>query len=159
MKAKKYGFESIKIASPCKADWNEMTGDEQARFCSLCQQHVYNFSSMTGHEIAQLIKEREGQRTCVRFFKRADGTMMTKDCPVGFQQKRRRAVGTLAAMASVAFGGFGWLAIGKKEESPHVMGMVMGEIEALPPDEQEHHEVMGKMFMGDIAVPEQKPIK
>ncbi|MBX2822578.1 MAG: hypothetical protein KTR29_22970 [Rhodothermaceae bacterium] len=156
MKAKKYGFESIKIASPCKADWNEMTGDDRARFCSLCQHHVYNFSSMTGHEIAQLIKEREGKRTCVRFFKRADGTMMTKDCPVGFQRRRRRAVGTIAAMASVAFGGFGWLAIDKEEEPLHTMGIVMGEIEVLPQDE-EPAQIMGRMVMGDIAVPKKTP--
>ena len=137
MKHKKYSFENIKIASPCKADWNEMTGDERARFCSLCQHHVYNFSSMTGHEIAELIKEREGKRTCVRFYRRKDGTMMTKDCPVGYQQRRRRAIGTLAAMA---LGGFGWWAIGKKQE------------------EQVDHRVMGLMVMGEaVAHPENVP--
>ena len=139
MKTQKYGFESIKIASPCKADWNEMTGDERARFCALCKQHVYNFSSMSGHEIAELIKEREGKRTCVRFYRRKDGTMMTRDCTVGYQQRRRRTIGTLAAMA---FGGLGWWAIGNtKQEQPELMGlMVMGEM-AVPPDIEpdQHH--------------------
>ena len=130
MKTNKYGFESIKIASPCKADWNEMTGDDRARFCSLCQQHVYNFSSLTGHEIAELIKEREGKRTCVRFYRRKDGTIMTKDCPVGFQQRRRRAIGTLAAMA---FGSLGWWAVGQTQEHPP--------------------EIMGEMIMGDMLIP------
>lgn len=129
MKRKKYDFESIKIASPCKANWNEMTGDERARFCGLCQQQVYDFSSMTGHEIAELIKEREGTKTCVRFYRRADGTMMTKDCPVGYQHRRRRTVSALAALAA---GGFGWWMLGKQDPPPQrTMGlMIMGEMMA-----------------------------
>ena len=87
---------------------------------------------MSGHEIAELIKEREGKRTCVRFYRRKDGTMMTQDCPVGYQQRRRRTIGTLAAMA---FGGFGWWALGKQEEQPNpIMGEMTMGIMAIHPE-------------------------
>ena len=33
-------FDRIYIASPCKVDWDSMTGDERTRFCQQCQLHV-----------------------------------------------------------------------------------------------------------------------
>ena len=79
----------IKIASPCHARWEEMTGDERARFCSQCQKHVYNFSVMTPEAIAELVQAKEG-KLCGRFYRRADGTMLTADCPVGLRWASRR---------------------------------------------------------------------
>src|SRR3954452_5823731 len=37
-------LESIRIASPCKANWDDMVGDERARFCGQCAKNVYNLS-------------------------------------------------------------------------------------------------------------------
>ena len=101
-----------------------MTGDERVRQCAMCSRPVYNLSTMKGHEIAELIRETEGRR-CVRFHRRADGTMLTEDCPVGLQRARRKAIGKVAALASLVFGGLAWKMFGDSEiEYPAVMGVM-----------------------------------
>jgi hypothetical protein len=101
-------LENIKIASPCSADWNAMSGDERTRFCAECGKHVYNVSAMTRREASALVAKTEG-RLCVRFYRRADGTVLTQDCPVGLRARaarvRRRlswAVSGLLGFAGVA---------------------------------------------------------
>lgn len=90
-------LRDLKIASPCSADWNEMRGDERQRFCGDCKLNVYNLSGMTKTEAENLLSNAEG-RLCVRFYKRADGSVITADCPVGWAKVKRRA-GVLAAAA------------------------------------------------------------
>lgn len=104
-------LDNLRIASPCKADWNEMLGDERVRFCLSCEKNVYNLSSMTSDAAEALLRERLGNDLCVRFYQRADGTMLTQDCPVGVKKKRRRnlaiaiaGAGALTAAAVTAFG-------------------------------------------------------
>ena len=96
-------LKNIKVASPCKLDWDAMIGDERKRFCGECQLNVYNLSGMSRAEAEQLLINSEG-RLCVRFYKRADGTVLTKDCPVGWQAIKQRASKTAAAFASLVFG-------------------------------------------------------
>jgi hypothetical protein len=76
----------LTIASPCPASWDDMEGDDRVRFCGECELNVYNLSAMTESEALKLIAEREG-RVCVRMYKREDGTVMTRDCPVGLDQQ------------------------------------------------------------------------
>ncbi len=95
-------LESIKIASPCAADWNEMIGDNHKRFCAACKLNVYNLSGMTRREAENIIVQTEG-RLCVRFYKRPDGSILTKDCPVGWQAIRRNVSKTATAFASLVF--------------------------------------------------------
>ncbi|MDQ3130398.1 MAG: hypothetical protein M3Q99_06510 [Acidobacteriota bacterium] len=76
---------NIKIASPCSADWTEMMGDERKRYCGDCKLNVYNLSEMTKTQAEDLIIKSEGN-LCVRFYRRADGTILTQDCPVGWQK-------------------------------------------------------------------------
>jgi len=83
-------LNSIKIASPCQADWNEMYGDNRKRFCGDCKLNVYNLSGMTKDEAEALIMNAEG-RLCVRFYKRADGSVISQDCPVGWAKVKQRA--------------------------------------------------------------------
>lgn len=100
-------LESIKIASPCSADWNEMRGDNRQRYCSHCKLNVYNLSEMTQREAENFLFEAEG-RVCVRLYKRNDGTVITQDCPVGWQAiKRKVSRGATAAFSLLAglFGG------------------------------------------------------
>jgi len=85
-------LDQIRIASPCNARWEDMTGDERARFCGSCRKNVYNLSAMTRTEIATLIHEREGN-FCGRFYRRPDGRMITTDCPEGRRHKRNRVLG------------------------------------------------------------------
>jgi hypothetical protein len=92
---------NIQVASPCMADWNEMTGDDHARFCGQCEKHVYNLSALTADEAIRLIREKEGN-ICGRFYRRGDGTVLTADCPVGAHHKIRRKRRLTALAASLA---------------------------------------------------------
>ena len=77
-----------------------MVGDERVRFCGQCQKHVYNFSAMTPQEIAAVVREKEG-RLCARFYRRADGTMLTADCPLGTGRYWRQIKTRLFASAAL----------------------------------------------------------
>jgi hypothetical protein len=94
----------LRIASPCSANWDLMAGDSRVRYCSQCKLNVYNFSEMTSGEIQQLIAERTG-RLCGRFYQRADGRILTKNCPVGFRaailRTSRAAAAALTALVSI----------------------------------------------------------
>lgn len=95
-------LENIRIAAPCKKDWNEMKGDEHVRFCGSCEKNVYNLSSLTREQAEALLKEKEGN-LCVTYFQRADGTVITSDCPVGVRKRRvRNAAAALVAGAGAA---------------------------------------------------------
>ena len=52
-----FDINVIDIATPCPATWDDMQGDERARFCSQCQLNVYNPEAMTRDEAEQLITE------------------------------------------------------------------------------------------------------
>lgn len=99
-------LDNIRIASPCSADWSAMVGDDRSRFCGSCQKHVYNLSAMTADEAAQLIREREGN-LCGRLFRRADGTVLTSDCPVGVRAVWRRTKQLVVACAAAVLIGVG----------------------------------------------------
>lgn len=154
----------IKIASPCHANWEEMTGDERTRFCASCRKHVYNLSAMTAAQASNLIREKEG-KLCVRYFLRSDGTILTQDCPVGLAAARRQLLKVAAAFVSLlALAGFGC----KKEEQPPLTGeptllgspaptQLMGDI-AAPPQTNAVREIKGKVatpraWMGEAVAP------
>jgi hypothetical protein len=88
----------LTIANPCPVSWERMTGDSRVRFCSECKLNVYNLSSMMRDEAEELLREKEG-RLCVRFYERADGTVLTQACPAGVAAARR-AVARTAALAA-----------------------------------------------------------
>ena len=103
-------LSNFRIASPCPADWEKMVGDERVRHCAECNLNVYNLSAMTELEVKELIQDRRGKRLCARFYRRADGTVITQDCPWSLRGLKRRAsriaAAVLAGMMSVgvAFG-------------------------------------------------------
>jgi hypothetical protein len=66
-----------------------MIGNEQVRFCGQCNLNVYNLSGMTKPEAEHLVAQTEG-RLCIRYYRRADGTILTKNCPVGLRALKRR---------------------------------------------------------------------
>lgn len=103
-------LDRMRVASPCSVGWESMSGDERVRFCEQCRLHVYNISEMTSAEVASLITKTEEQ-VCARIYRRADGTVLTSDCPVGLRALRRRvskmAGAALAAVLSLCSGAFG----------------------------------------------------
>jgi hypothetical protein len=84
-------LDHVKIAAPCPADWDQMFSfeDERVRFCSQCDLNVYNLSNMSRQEAEALITKTEG-RLCVRFYRKADGSILTQNCPVGLKAIKRR---------------------------------------------------------------------
>ena len=89
-------LDSIRIATPCSAKWEDMTGDERVRLCAQCALHVYNFENMTSTEVRELVTQTEG-RVCGRFYRRADGRMVTSDCPIAYEKLKYR-LGLAASM-------------------------------------------------------------
>jgi hypothetical protein len=93
----------VRVAAPCKADWDQMIGSERVRFCGQCNLNVYNLSSMNRAEAEFLITRNEG-RLCLRFYRRSDGSIITKDCPVGLRAIRRRVLYVTKAISSTVMG-------------------------------------------------------
>jgi hypothetical protein len=92
-------INKMRVASPCSVGWETMSGDERARHCQNCKLNVYNIAGLTNREVTDLFETREG-RICIRLMKRSDGTVITKDCPVGLRAHQKR----IARTATAAFG-------------------------------------------------------
>jgi hypothetical protein len=65
---------------------------------------------MTTKQIKGLIIAREG-KLCIRLFRRADGTVLTKDCPIGLQALRKRvsvltgvSLAAILSLFSISYG-------------------------------------------------------
>jgi hypothetical protein len=89
---KKSFLDSIDVKSPCSESWEEMTGNDEVRFCSHCAKDVHNLSEMTRAKAEKVIKESNG-KLCVRYVKTPNGKLVT--APPKFTQITRRA--TIAA--------------------------------------------------------------
>jgi hypothetical protein len=97
-------LDRISVASPCSESWGEMVGDERVRYCLKCEKNVFNLSAMNRDEAEALLQQRAGGEVCVRYYQRADGTIMTQDCPVGVSKKRRKKVAlAVAGAGAMAF--------------------------------------------------------
>jgi hypothetical protein len=94
-------LENIHVAAPCPADWEKMSGSAHVRHCGECNLNVYNISEMTRREAENLIRAHEG-RLCVRFYRRADGTILTQNCPAGLKALARRISRIAAAVVTAA---------------------------------------------------------
>ena len=148
-------LEVIDIARPCPADWDEMRGDAQVRFCKHCSLNVYNLSAMSREQAERLVAETEG-RMCVRFYRRLDGTVVTQDCEGALKLAAKRfgrfartatAVVLTAALAPLGFSR--WLGAAPTEKSSAALPTLCVE----PPDR--HPAKMGEplAIMGDMIAP------
>lgn len=113
MTEKPLSLELIQIATPCHASWDDMAGDDRVRFCSHCRLNVYNLSELPRASAEKLVQEREG-RLCVRFYRRHDGTVLTRDCPVGIRALRQRVVRSACALAGLLIAMFTATAFGSR---------------------------------------------
>ena len=102
---KKDLLDNVRIATPCPARWADMDGDDRMRFCKLCQLNVYDVSAMTREEAEQLIRSTSG-RLCMRLHRRADGRLITKDCPVGVSAMRRRIAYMVASATAIVIAAY-----------------------------------------------------
>jgi len=141
-------LDGIGVASPCTADWNQMKGDDRCRFCSQCSLNVFDLSAMTRKDAEELVASRSGNgkkdRLCVRFMRRADGTVLTRDCPVGLRQRLRRTASRLVAMCTAAFAFLGCRSDPNKPDNAGT---------GTPPTKVEPQPEMGEAcIMGDVMI-------
>src|SRR4051812_44975380 len=71
-------LEQVRIDQPCEMPWDEMRGNDRARFCEKCQLHVHNLSAMTSNDAAALVDGRT-DRMCVAYMPTAQGAPITLD--------------------------------------------------------------------------------
>lgn len=91
-------LDHVRVASPCPMRWDDMAhvpsaGGDRIRHCGQCNLNVYNLSNMTRDEAEAIVATKEpGRRLCAGFYQRADGTILTRDCPAGLRAVRLRLV-------------------------------------------------------------------
>lgn len=154
-------LDRVTVAAPCSADWDEMIGTDRARFCGQCKLNVYNLSGMTRTEAENLIAGAEG-RLCVRFYRRADGTILTENCPVGLRALKRRMSRVLSAMLSAIlsfFAGLGLYTALDERKPVTTMGTiavnpVIGAATVEPPREEKGEMVLP--VTGQFTVPNEQ---
>jgi hypothetical protein len=158
-------LDDVRVASPCSASWDEMLGDDRVRYCLSCEKSVYNLSAMPRVDAEALLRERAStSELCVRFYRRADGTVMTADCPVGVKKKRRKKL----ALAVAGAGAMALAATGMARSSTCRSGFVQGDVPAMPvamgttspptvtaplPDEPAEKETLGQAVSPSPAAP------
>lgn len=171
----RYDINSLKIATPCTADWTKMKGNERVRHCGECKMNVYNISQMSKAEAEELMhRAAGGQRVCMRFMRRHDGTVITQDCPVGVRIARRLKM-KAAALRLTATAALLWIVglAGQARSDEKARPMIMGKIAApshgdgrgdikkmypyTPGEEGEGHEAAAeddRLMMGEMVAPE-----
>lgn len=127
-------LSNVRVASPCSARWEDMRGDDRARHCASCDKTVFDLSAMRAEDAEALLRAN-GAGACVRFYRRADGTVMTSDCAVGVARARRRGWALAAGLTALAgasvlgagatLAGMLWAA---DELAPEEPELVMGEM-------------------------------
>lgn len=148
-------LDNVRVASPCNASWDEMLGDDRVRFCTSCEKNVFNLSAMAREDAERLLAERVNGELCVRFYQRADGTVMTQDCPVGVTKKRRK----LAVLAAAGAGAMALAAMSAMTKTMGKPGLTatMGDVapceNTLEPTTAGEHTMGAPVVMGSAAPP------
>ena len=155
----------VRVAAPCRADWERMRGNERVRFCDQCSMNVYNLSNMTKKDAEALVLSTEG-RLCVRYYNRADGTILTKNCPVGLSAIKRRVSGISRAVISSVLSFFAGMAVLAGLETAQnsldaateagldlISPVPIDEENTPPPQPAEEFAIMGGMAFTDDPAP------
>src|SRR6267143_1792805 len=96
-------LRTITVNSPCLADWDQMIGNDQVRFCEHCDLKVHNISELTCVEAARLVERSQG-RLCFLYYRDAMGRLITSESPHRSHETNRlhqigRRISRLAAGA------------------------------------------------------------
>ena len=155
--------DHVRVAAPCSAGWENMVGTERVRFCGQCNLNVYNLSAMSKSDAERLVVETEG-RLCIRYYQREDGTILTKNCPVGLRALKRRLSRVAGAAISAVFSFLaGVLAVtGWQVKSP-LTNAAKGEAHRVIEMPRESPVVMGNIApreptLGHVVVGTMEPI-
>lgn len=95
--------DSLRVATPCNEDWEQMSGNDVVRLCSHCSKHVNFVSQMTEKQARRLVRD-SGGKLCVRYV--ADPVTkrpLFAEQLVNITRKRSRAAaGALSTMLAFA---------------------------------------------------------
>lgn len=95
-------LKQIEVKNPCSQDWDEMTGNDQVRFCSHCNLNVNNLSAMTRKQALKIVRESNG-RICVRYVQNpVDKTPVFSDKLYQITRRAGIAAGFLGASLSLS---------------------------------------------------------
>lgn len=92
--------ETLHIKEPCSADWEQMSGDDQKRFCSLCTKHVHDVSQLTEQEATTLLATQSN--LCVQYAHSDEGEIFFKDSEDVRWRLFRQAQGIKRLLAAAA---------------------------------------------------------
>ena len=59
---------TLSVTSPCHQNWEQMTPDQQGRFCASCQKTVVDFTAMSDRQIIEYF-QKTNVSTCGRFYR------------------------------------------------------------------------------------------
>ncbi|MEZ4364894.1 MAG: hypothetical protein R2939_01240 [Kofleriaceae bacterium] len=148
-------LDNIRVAAPCDVAWESMApvGDGvRVRHCGSCDKHVYHLSEMTRPEAERLI-QATGEELCVRYYQRADGTILTADCAVGVGRQRRRRR-RAAAIGASALACAATAAVNLVGPSPAIRAASLERPVAMAPGVSTH---MGGLKVSDDLAPMPAP--
>jgi len=151
-------LDHVSVAAPCPADWNQMVGSERVRFCGQCNRHVYNLSGISKTAAEALLASTE-DRLCIRYYRRADGTILTQNCPVGLRAIKRKVTRAISAMLSavMSFGaGLGLYSLTSWQEAQNALLMgaaVVEQPESIAERSPTVEPIVGQMVMGEAVIP------
>lgn len=112
-------LDNLRVASPCPKLWSDMelTPEQSVRFCGDCKKNVYDVSKMSKAQAELVLQqacaqqlEGSGRSLCMQLYRRADGTIITDDCPVGLKRIRdswrliKRSAASFAALVLCQIG-------------------------------------------------------
>ncbi len=96
MSARKSKLDQLNVSKPCSANWEQMIGNAQKRFCAECKKHVFDFSQMTLQQIEAVTAINQGN-LCARIARREDGSMMMLEPSLPAYAGRRLNLPVLSA--------------------------------------------------------------
>lgn len=130
MKKSLHVLSGITIKNPCHESWDDMSGNDQKKFCAHCSHSVVNLSAHTQQDAAEIIYAHRGKRLCIRYTKNVDGTIQFKQSRSPFYRTHKFASWTLATIMAI----LGLATRTVAEEAP-----------TAPPPAMNHKAEMGKM--------------
>jgi len=106
MQQNKFDISKLGVSKPCPIPWESMIGNDRVRKCDTCQLNIFNIESMTTSEVEKLISSSQPYRLCIRLVRRADGTVMTRDCPKGLSAYRKRLTSLVTVSIAAVLSAF-----------------------------------------------------
>ena len=71
--------QDVHIPEPCHADWQEMDGDSERRFCDACSKHVHDLSAMTRDEARTFMAANQDGHVCVQYLLDDEDQLIFRD--------------------------------------------------------------------------------